>query len=95
MLNGIFERSLQDVNTVVCRATSARPPLPTQQVLLHSILAVILLPHLAPVSCGFCRERSPPSTSLTHSTHSASDLYRHDLLRQDQVSHLQQKNKEK
>lgn len=26
MLNGIFESCLQDVNTVVCRATSAQPP---------------------------------------------------------------------
>lgn len=48
----------------------AEPRQLSHRVFMLSTSAVIRLPHLAPVSSGFCRQRPPASTSLTHSTHS-------------------------
>ena len=88
MLNRAFESSHQDVNTAVCRATSAQPPC------LHA-LRCSSHPTPSPSSCflwilpaALSCLRLPDSLTAHTPT---SDLHQHDLPGEDQFSHFQPK----
>ncbi len=76
MLNRISESSHLDVNTVVCRATSAQP---AGLHALHSSSHPTPSPTVGPVSSGFCQQHARSFLHLSDSQHtSTSDLYQHD-----------------
>lgn len=88
MLNRTFESSHQDVNSAVCRATSAQPPC------LHA-LHFSSHPTPSPSSCFLWILPAALSClclpdSLTAHT-PTSDLHQHDLPGEDQFSHFQPK----